>query len=110
MRLSTILFLVFTPLGFLTMGAIGGLLGFAVDPLLRLLSQPTITDSTGDSTWPRMILLSLVWPTSFLVAGFLNTHLAESLEWGFPLRLGVYVAALWLGALVWTWLLAQISF
>ncbi|OVE76485.1 hypothetical protein BVX98_05765 [bacterium F11] len=93
-------------LGFLSMGILGYLLAYVSSPIL-CLRYPAVSKWHGDWVWPAMILVGMAWSFGFLIAGFLNYYLLK-LQTHFVLRWIVYLAVLWLWALI-IWFLALLN-
>jgi hypothetical protein len=104
MRWSIVAFIATLILGLLSMGALGLLIYYPVDPILR----PFFGDSNewhGDWVWPSIVGAGMGWSFSFLVAGLINRWL-EKAEVQKLSRKVIYVLILWLGsALIWLLLL-----
>jgi hypothetical protein len=106
MKRSVIAFMVALVLGLLSMGLLGALLYYAVYPVLApFFGNPN--DWHGDRVWPSVILAGMGWSFSFLGAGLLNLRL-EKAGWRLTARRAVYLAILWLGAVV-IWLVILLS-
>ena len=60
----------------------------------------------GDDVWPAVIAAGMLWSLSFLAAGWLNRRL-ERAAWPVWRRRVVYALVLWLGAVLWWFLLAS---
>jgi hypothetical protein len=90
-------------LGLLSMGALGAALYYACYPLFAPV-YGDLNDWRGDWVWNAMIWAGMLWSLSFLAAGRLDLRLEGAVS---PMaRKGLYVALLWLGAVViWTGLL-----
>lgn len=102
---SALAWLVFTGLGLLSMGALGFALYYAAWPALAPF-HGNPNRWTGDWVWPAMIGAGMLWPLSFLVAGWMHLHL-EKLGWSRFANGLAYALILWLGAaLVWWAMLA----
>ena len=78
MRFSTIAGILVFVLGFLSMGALGGVLCYLMDFVTRHW-VPRFDDMHGDWVWPAMILIGMFWSLAFFAAGILNYYL---LKWG----------------------------
>jgi MFS family permease len=106
MKRSIIAFIGTLVLGLLSMGLLGALLYYAVYPVLApYFGDPD--DWHGDRVWPSLILAGMGWSFSFLAAGLLNLRL-EKAGWRLRSRRAVYLAILWLGAVV-IWLIILLS-
>lgn len=93
-------------MGLLSMGLLGAGLYFVAYPVLGpLFGNPN--DWHGDRVWPSVILAGMGWSFSFLAAGLLNLQL-EKAGWRMHTCRAVYLAMLWLGALV-IWLIILLS-
>lgn len=98
---SILAFAVALVLNFLSLGMLGLALYYLLYPLLApFYGNPN--DWHGDWVWPVVLLAGMAWPFSFLGAGLLNRHL-EQAGWPALYRKVIYVAVLWLGALL-VWL------
>ena len=96
MKRSIIAFVVALALGLLSMGALGGVLYYAVYPLFAPF-HGDLNDWRGDWVWPAVIAAGMLWSFSFLVAGFFNVKL-EKAGWSVFARRAIYGVVLWLGA------------
>jgi hypothetical protein len=110
MKRSSMSFIVAMVLAFLSLGMIGLGLFILVTPALNLLfglnlpmdhtgvDQLTDHGLSGDAVWPTIILVSLLWPFGFLMAGFTKHKTIVS---GLPnlAKNFVYLLVLWLWAL-----------
>ena len=106
MKRSVVAFVIALGLGFLSMGALGMLLWYPVMPVLAPFHGDA-NDWHGDWVWPTIITVSMLWPFSFLVAGWINLRLEMAQIGRWP-RCFVYIAMLWLGALlIWALLLSE---
>lgn len=100
MKRSIIAFVLTLALGLLSMGALGGILYYAVYPLFSPV-YGDLNDWRGDWVWPAVILAGMLWSVSFLIAGLLNLRLEQSGMAVLARRIA-YGVILWLGAaLVW---------
>ena len=88
------------PLGLVSMGALGGLLYFAVAPAVWPLFG-NLNDWRGDGVWPATVAVGMLWSLGFVLAGWLNQRwLARG--WSPRRRRLAYAVVLWLGAaLLW---------
>ena len=88
------------PLGLVSMGALGGLLYFAVAPLVWPVFG-NLNEWRGDGVWPATVAVGMLWSLGFVLAGWLNQRwLARG--WSPRRRRLAYAAVLWLGAaLLW---------
>jgi len=99
MKKSVLACLVVAAAGLLSMGALGGVLYAVAWPVTGLFfdSGPLWQ---GDGLWPVMILAGMLWPLSFLAAGYVNQRLVQA-GWGTMMqRRCVYAFLLWLGAII----------
>lgn len=87
-------------LGVVSMGALGGLLYFAVAPVVWPLFG-NLNDWRGDGVWPATVAVGMLWSLGFVLAGWLNQRwLARG--WSPRRRRLAYAVVLWLGAaLLW---------
>ncbi|WP_448251032.1 hypothetical protein [Ottowia oryzae] len=87
-------------LGLVSMGALGGLLYFAVAPAVWPLFG-NLNDWRGDGVWPATVAVGMLWSLGFVLAGWLNQRwLARG--WSPRRRRLAYAVVLWLGAaLLW---------
>ena len=87
-------------LGVVSMGALGGLLYFAVAPVVWPVFG-NLNDWRGDGVWPATVAVGMLWSLGFVLAGWLNQRwLARG--WSPRRRRLAYAAVLWLGAaLLW---------
>lgn len=92
-RFSIITFFIMDVLGFFSMGLLGAVLYFPVAFLMPI----TIDDLPGDSVWPTVILIGLLWPFGFLVAAWLWERLSDKITSKAALRMS-YTAVLWIWA------------
>ncbi|RVT91568.1 hypothetical protein EOD42_21605 [Rhodovarius crocodyli] len=95
---SIVAFVVFACLGFLGMGVTSAVLMEAIRPFLTICFPP-IGEWRGDWVWPILIAYGLIWPVSFLVAGFLD-RIWKRQGRGKWFRRGVYLAVLYAGAVI----------
>ena len=58
-------------LGLVSMGALGGLLYFAVAPAVWPLFG-NLNDWRGDGVWPATVAVGMLWSLGFVLAGWLN--------------------------------------
>lgn len=86
---------------FLSMGLLGLILYHLVSPGLNLV-YPPLTQWDQSQVWPVMLAMPLPWSPSFIVAGLVNRRV-ERKGWARRSRIPLYVAIIWLAALV-TWL------
>lgn len=88
------------PLGLVSMGALGGLLYFAVAPLVWPVFG-NLNEWRGDGVWPATVAVGMLWSLGFVLAGWLNQRwLARG--WSPRRRRLAYAVVLWLGAaLLW---------
>lgn len=90
-KFSVIAFAVSELLSFLSLGALGYLVYYAVAPLL----PESIDTLHGDSVWPSVILAGMFWSAGFLLAGlalhFLKTRIVQK-----GMRILLYAWILWL--------------
>lgn len=109
MKKSIIAAAVTAVLGFLSMGALGGLLAYIVWPVVYpLAGNPN--DWRGDDVWPAMIGAGVLWGAAFLVAGFVNRRL-DGQRWSRASRRAVYMLILWAcAALIWTFMILTLKF
>ncbi len=109
MKKSIIAAIVTAVLGFLSMGALGGLLAYAAWPVVYpLAGNPN--DWRGDDVWPAMIGSGVLWGAGFLAAGLLNRRL-ERLRWSKGARRASYAFILWVSAaLIWTVMIMTSAF
>ena len=88
--------------GLLGMGITGLALYYAVSFALPP-AYPNMETAHGDWVWPAMIAVGMAWSAAFLLAGWLNRYLTAKntpLWW----RRFIYLAVLWLWALLLWWL------
>ena len=87
-------------LGVVSMGALGGLLYFAVAPVVWPVFG-NLNDWRGDGVWPATVAVGMLWSLGFVLAGWLNQRwLARG--WSTRRRRLAYAAVLWLwAALLW---------
>lgn len=94
------------PLGLVSMGALGGLLYFAVAPLVWPVFG-NLNDWRGDGVWPATVAVGMLWSLGFVLAGWLNQRwLARG--WSPRRRRLAYAAVLWLGAAL-LWVLVAVT-
>ena len=94
-RFSIIAFIVTLALGLFSMGALGMALYYLVFPFLN----KDIDSLQGDSAWPTIILVGMLWSFGFLYAGLAYHYLVK---WKLPKYLGytAYVLILWIWILI----------
>ena len=93
-------------LGLVSMGALGGLLYFAVAPAVWPLFG-NLNDWRGDGVWPATVAVGMLWSLGFVLAGWLNQRwLARG--WSPRRRRLAYAAVLWLGAAL-LWVLVAVT-
>jgi hypothetical protein len=93
-RFSIVAFVVTLGLGLLSMGALGLALYYLVFPFLN----KDIDSLQGDSAWPTIILVGMLWSFGFLFAGVVYHYLAK---WKLPKYIGYSAYAL----ILWVWIL-----
>ena len=102
-------FLVAEVLNFLSLGALGALIYYACYPILAPFYGDLNSEWGGDWVWGAMVGAGMLWPAFFLLAGWLNLKL-EARGMLRLKRRAIYVAVLWLGALlIWWWILLSES-
>ncbi|MFK7775830.1 MAG: hypothetical protein AB8F94_27150 [Saprospiraceae bacterium] len=98
-KVSTIGFFVTIAVGLLSMGFLGLGLYYLASPLLR--SYPSLDNLKGDSVWPALILVGMVWSVGFVIGGITWHYLKEVISSLIILRF-IYILILWLwAALLW---------
>ncbi len=104
-RFSVIAFFVCGALGLLSMGALGGVLYYAVSFLLKKF--PALNEWRGDWVWPTIIMIGMFWSFGFLLGGLAWHYLTKITDSKIVLY-GVYFFVLWLwAALLWYFTLSQ---
>lgn len=98
---SLIAFVVVATLGLLSMGFLGIGLYYRVFFALPS-SYPNLNDARGDWVWPATIAVGMAWSIGFLFAGSIDRRL-HAMQTRASLRPLVYLAVLWLWALLLWW-------
>lgn len=98
MKASLIAFAVTLALGVLSLGLWGIGLYYVNYPLFRLWF-PTDDRWEGDWVWPSTLLIGMVWPFAFILAGVVNRYLVTCQAPRF-VRMAIYVLILWLWAFI----------
>jgi hypothetical protein len=95
---SVAAFVLFAFLGIAGMGALSAMLVVFASPFLNLCFPP-LDSWRGDWVWPIMVVYGVIWPLSFLVAGFLD-RLWKRRGRGRGFRWAVYLGVLYAGAVI----------
>ncbi len=105
---SSIAFRISLILGFLSLGALGGVTHYLVAPLLNL-KFPPFDSWHGDWVWPVAIVVSFLWPIGFL---FSERVYDFFIKYNIPhfLNYLIYIFVLWLWILVIWYFLLSIKF
>ena len=90
-KFSVIAFVISEVLSFLSLGALGYLVYYAVAPLL----PESIDTLNGDSVWPSVIFAGMLWSAGFLLAGLLIHHLKSRIQQK-GLKIVLYLLVLWI--------------
>jgi hypothetical protein len=93
-RFSILAFIVTLGLGLLSMGALGLALYYLVFPFLN----KDIDSLHGDSAWPTIILVGMLWSFGFLFAGLAHHYL---IKW----KSAKYIAKTAYVFILWLWIL-----
>src|SRR6185295_14394353 len=90
-RFSVMAFAVSELLSFLSLGALGYLVYYAVFPLL----PESIETLKGDSVWPSVIFAGMLWSVGFLLAG-LALHFLKARVQKRGIQFLLYALILWI--------------
>ena len=105
---SGIACLVLVILNYLSMGMLGMLLYYPVEPIYGYFLGDVL-DLLGEDTWPAAIAGGTFWPFCFVGAGTINRRLLAR-GVGLAGRSLAYIAVLWLGAaLLWGLMVVSMS-